>query len=263
MKTKYLIGGAIGLVVIALVFLAFNKPNADLTTREVALSCTTDMATQFHIHPVLEIFVNGEQQTIPANIGVKVSCMNALHTHTPDGVIHVESPVERDFTLGDFFAVWDKPFSKDQIFDFRADATHSITVTVNGTEVDTYENTILYDRDQVVINYEENAAAGDSATLTGSVTLGPTCPVERIPPDPACAPKAYQTNIEVRRPGETAIVASTRTDEKGTFKFTLPPGTYQVEAKGGNPFPNCSGSTIVLTKGAFKSIELSCDTGIR
>src|SRR5581483_12030445 len=36
-----------------------------------------------------------------------------LHTHEPDGIIHVESPVNRKFTLGEFFDVWGLRFTKD------------------------------------------------------------------------------------------------------------------------------------------------------
>jgi hypothetical protein len=39
-------------------------------------------------------------------------CFYWLHTHTPDGIIHIESPVVRDFTLGNFFAVWGQPLSR-------------------------------------------------------------------------------------------------------------------------------------------------------
>jgi hypothetical protein len=38
-----------------------------------------------------------------------------LHTHVPDGVIHLESPVRRGFTLGDFFDEWGLPLSTDQV----------------------------------------------------------------------------------------------------------------------------------------------------
>ncbi len=123
------------------------------TNRELALSCTTDPLTRFHIHPNLQIFVNGVQQTIPADLGISLTCMHPIHTHDASGVIHIESPEPRDFTLGDFFAVWNKPFSKDQILDAKVDATHSIKVTVNGTPVDTYENTVMHDNDQIVITY--------------------------------------------------------------------------------------------------------------
>ncbi len=33
-------------------------------------------------------------------------CFYWLHTHTEDGIIHIESPVQRTFTLGHFFAIW-------------------------------------------------------------------------------------------------------------------------------------------------------------
>ena len=152
MKKSYVIAAGAVLFVGGIYFLSHSVKD-DRTAREVALTCTTDMATEYHIHPVLTIIANGETVPIPADIGITRGCMMSLHTHTPDGIIHVESPVARDFTLGDFFAVWDKPFSKDQVLDYVADDTHRITMTVNGEVVDTYENTLLRDKDQIVITY--------------------------------------------------------------------------------------------------------------
>lgn len=148
----------IGLVALSIglvVFLAVKYSGPSKTNREVALACTTDMATRFHIHPNLEIVINGEKQVIPGNIGIKADCMNALHTHGTGGEIHVESPQKRDFTLADLFAVWGMTYSKDQILDFKADDRYVIRETVNGQEVEEYENTILRDKDKIVILYEE------------------------------------------------------------------------------------------------------------
>lgn len=147
--------GIIAVALMGLGVLVFTNAQKPKTNREVALTCTTDMATQFHIHPYLEIMINGQAQEIPANIGVIAGCMNPLHTHDATGKIHVESPEERDFTLGDFFAVWNKTFTKEQILDEKADETHIIKETVNGNEVQDYENTILRDGDRIVIYYEE------------------------------------------------------------------------------------------------------------
>src|SRR5262245_29031219 len=50
-----------------------------------------------HIHPHLTIMVNGQQQTIPALIGINVdgrgnpTSFLPLHTHDATGTIHVES----------------------------------------------------------------------------------------------------------------------------------------------------------------------------
>ncbi len=125
------------------------------SNRELVDSCTTDMATEFHIHPFLDITINGQKQVIPANVGIFEGCMHPLHTHDETGKIHVESPVQRDFTLGDFFYVWKKTFTKDQILDYTADSTHTIRQTINGEEVQDFENTILRDGDRINIFYEE------------------------------------------------------------------------------------------------------------
>ena len=148
----------IGIVIVITGLLVWGNVNvrnerSSRTNREVALLCTTDMATQFHIHPILKIIANGQEKAIPANLGIQPTCMTSLHTHDSTGVIHVESPEKRDFTLSDFFAVWKQPFNKDQILSYTADVSHQIRVTVNGQTVDTYENTILRDKDQIAIKY--------------------------------------------------------------------------------------------------------------
>jgi hypothetical protein len=132
-----------------------QKPISQLTNRELALLCDDEMAGGFHIHPILEIVANGENVPVPTNIGVQQTCMTALHTHTPDGVIHVESPEKRDYTLADFFAVWKQPFSKDEILGFKADDTHRVRITVDGVEVNSFENTVLKDKERIVISYEQ------------------------------------------------------------------------------------------------------------
>ncbi|MBI4281284.1 hypothetical protein HY625_00515 [Candidatus Uhrbacteria bacterium] len=150
----WIIGITIVVVLILGVMIAQNTPSPK-TNREVALSCTTDMATQFHIHPKLTISINGQSQIIPADVGESSLCLHPLHTHDASGVIHVESPEKRDFRLSDFFAVWDKQFTKDQILDYRTDDRHSIHMTVNGQETSAYEETILRDNDAIMIAYEE------------------------------------------------------------------------------------------------------------
>jgi hypothetical protein len=132
-----------------------TKKIQDATPRQVALTCTTDMATQFHIHPNLTIIINGKKQVIPADTGITPTCMYSLHTHDDTGKLHVESPVQKDFTLSDFFAVWDKVFTKDQILDMKTDAMHTIVMTVNGQTSNDYENLLLKDLDDIVIEYKK------------------------------------------------------------------------------------------------------------
>ena len=64
--------------------------------------------TTVHIHEHLDLFVDGKRMGVPAGIGIDPGgrFLVPLHTHDSSGVIHVESPVQRDYTLGEFFGVW-------------------------------------------------------------------------------------------------------------------------------------------------------------
>lgn len=130
------------------------NPFANKSSRDLALLCLPTEQLAMHIHPVLTIMINGQKQEVPAQIGIEGSCFHFLHTHDNTGTIHVESPVQTDFHLSDFFAVWGKTFSQDQILDSKADDTHKIVMTVNGQPSTEYGDLVLRDKDQIVISYE-------------------------------------------------------------------------------------------------------------
>ncbi|MCW2933424.1 MAG: hypothetical protein JWM19_4386 [Actinomycetia bacterium] len=107
------------------------------------ISCDTSEQTLFHIHTHLTIFVDGQQRSVPAGIGIpgavatqtstgpfidSGSCFYWLHTHAADGIIHIESPVVRTYTLGDFFDEWGQPLGPDQ----AGPAHGKVTVIING-----------------------------------------------------------------------------------------------------------------------------------
>src|SRR5947209_789939 len=76
------------------------------------IKCETAEQLAYHIHSHLAIFVNGAERVVPAGVGIDDStCIYWLHTHDESGVLHVESPDSRVFTLGNFFAVWHQPLS--------------------------------------------------------------------------------------------------------------------------------------------------------
>lgn len=151
------------------------------TTRQLALSCTTDEATTFHIHPHLRIIIGGVEQAIPGNTGITPNCQHPIHTHKEDTdhtTIHIESPEQRDFTLGDFFAVWGKTFNQSQILDSQVDTLHGITMTVNGKPSSDYGNLILRDNDQIIIRYGQNFSVGNIQVQTSG---GGTVNVQTLP----------------------------------------------------------------------------------
>jgi hypothetical protein len=107
------------------------------------ISCSTSEQTVFHIHTHLTLFVNGQAKQVPGGIGIpgavatqspagpfveQGTCFYWLHTHAADGIVHIESPVQRTFTLGEFFDEWGQPLSASQV----GPAHGPVTVTVNG-----------------------------------------------------------------------------------------------------------------------------------
>jgi hypothetical protein len=74
----------------------------------IGLHGLTQEGTVVHIHQHLDVYVNGRHITVPQGIGIIPSptLFAELHTHRPDGIMHVESATKRDFSLGEFFAVW-------------------------------------------------------------------------------------------------------------------------------------------------------------
>lgn len=88
-----------------------------------------------HIHAHLDVLVDGQAVPVPPDIGIDRSRggMSALHTHDGNGVIHVESPAKRKFSLGEFFSEWGVSLSGDNIGGLRAVDGKTVRVFVNGT----------------------------------------------------------------------------------------------------------------------------------
>ncbi len=103
----------------------------------------------------------------------------------------------------------------------------------------------------------------NDAGAKGMVLMGPTCPVEKNPPDPACAPKPYVTNISVYPKNSTTAIAMAATDPWGDYLVVVPPGDYLFVPKSGNTFPRCASTQVAVVAHAFTKIDLNCDTGIR
>ena len=107
------------------------------------IGCDTSEQVLFHIHAHLTLFVNGAPRQVPAGIGIpgaqaqstpqgpfisNGTCFYWLHTHAADGIIHTESPVQRTYTLGDFFDEWGQPLGADQV----GPAKGHVTALFNG-----------------------------------------------------------------------------------------------------------------------------------
>jgi hypothetical protein len=89
-----------------------------------------------HIHSHLDVFVDGKVVTVPADIGIDVpkQQISPLHTHDTTGIVHIESPVQAEFTLGQFMTEWNVPISNDVLGTFKAGGGKELHVYVNGKE---------------------------------------------------------------------------------------------------------------------------------
>lgn len=104
------------------------------------ITCREGEKFIFHVHAHLAIFVDGKPRQVPAGIGVAPplkfeprpnnqsyvtngACFGWLHTHTPDGGIHIEAPRQHAFVLGDLFDVWGQPLGRDRLGTNRGKVT--------------------------------------------------------------------------------------------------------------------------------------------
>lgn len=128
------------------------------------------LKTHFHAH--LALFYRGEQIAIPYGIGIvrpfeaengfvgHGSAIYWLHTHDATGIIHVESPDDRRYTLGNFFDIWGQPLLKDNVAGLKG----RLRVYVNG-----------------------RAHAGDPRTIR----LGEHAQITLVVGEPAVTPPTY------------------------------------------------------------------------
>jgi len=111
--------------------------NADIPQGEpvAGIRCDKMEGTAYHIHAHLTINDHGRALAIPDSVGRPIfgQCFYWLHTHTPDGIIHIESPVVRTFTLGQFFSIWGEPLSRTRASDAKVRKGEKMTVWLNGS----------------------------------------------------------------------------------------------------------------------------------
>jgi hypothetical protein len=139
-----IVGGVLLVVFIVLLIIGVrgrtstaNAPTVKASS--VSIPCDQLEHTQIHYHVVLQsIDSNGTLHPITGGTGIvpnetAPSCFYWLHVHSANqDVIHIESPADNVFTLGDFFKVWDayNTYTQAPAGHERLDATHVGTLTV-------------------------------------------------------------------------------------------------------------------------------------
>ena len=149
------------ILVFTLFFLFFRNPSKVQYSGEVPQQ-------PIHWHPILKIIINGQEQFIPQGIGINIGNnidnqvsgmrMSPTHTHESDGTIHLENnkPWQKPetLTLGYFFKVWGKNFNSSCVFDYCSNENGTLTITVNGHMNSEFDKYIMYDKDEIIIEYK-------------------------------------------------------------------------------------------------------------
>jgi hypothetical protein len=112
-----------------------------------------------HIHPQITVSVNGQPTIVPENVGIDdtlwkdhsldkygMQGMSPLHTHDNSGTLHVESTVNRDYTLGEFVNVWGS---------LETGGGKILKVTVNGQPISDWKNHVLKDKEKISFEFSQ------------------------------------------------------------------------------------------------------------
>jgi len=142
----------VGIIVIAImgISIMLTKPTTDQSLGNEKIL--------MHIHPRLYLNIDGKPYFVSQNVGIDadlwkdhsldqygINRISPLHTHTADGMIHVESSAIRNYTLGEFLDIWG--------LDLKV---KSINVSVYGVPISDYRNHVFKDDESIIMNIKSN-----------------------------------------------------------------------------------------------------------
>lgn len=129
-----------------------------MLTKPITDQSSSNEKMLMHIHPRLYLNMDGKPYFVPQNVGIDsdlwkdhsldqygMKGMSPLHTHTADGMIHVESKVVRNYTLGEFLDIWG--------LDLQG---KSVSVSVYGEPISDYRNHVFKDEESIIMNITSN-----------------------------------------------------------------------------------------------------------
>ena len=105
------------------------------------IKCESHEQFVYHVHAHVSILVDGAPHRVAASIGIPGAeggvprCIYWMHTHDDSGVVHIESPTQALYTLGEFFDVWGMPLGRNGVAD-QAVPGGDLLVFVDGKQFD-------------------------------------------------------------------------------------------------------------------------------
>ncbi len=148
----------------------------------MGLPVLSQEALAFHIHMLLQVYVDGNPVQVPQFIGINEvgaqsdRFITVLHTHDPTGIIHVESATQTQYTLGEFFDVWGVPFSSTQLGAYANAGNRQVRVFLNGKPYNgDPRGLLLKQHEDIVVTFGTQKKLPSPIPSTYSGTISTSC----------------------------------------------------------------------------------------
>lgn len=125
----------------------------ELSTRVEELGFPPSGDESYHAHALVSIFADGKPVEVPRNIGIDPTAggHSSLHTHTSDGVIHMEADDPYPYKLTDLLGVWGVTFDGTSLGGLRPSQGEVFEIYVNGERAEDPMKVEMNDGDNIVI----------------------------------------------------------------------------------------------------------------
>ena len=123
--------------VLIVLYVVASRGNGGVNGQPVAnIKCDAGEQLAVHYHAHVTILYKGQPVYVPAQTGIiGSSCFYWMHTHSTSGIIHIEAPKDsasRQFTVGDFFQIWNQPLTSRQVATFSIGRGEQVKTWVDG-----------------------------------------------------------------------------------------------------------------------------------
>ena len=132
---------------------------------------------QVHYHAHIDIIDNGVAVIVPAYIGYlidngKATGITSLHTHDSSGIVHIESPTDTTFTLGQVFTEWGVRLTNGQVGGLATAHGNVLRVYVNGRAFTGDPATVVLRPHQEIAFWYGSASAAPRVPSSYAFPLG-------------------------------------------------------------------------------------------
>ncbi|MGD0854252.1 MAG: hypothetical protein ABSA18_00410 [Dehalococcoidia bacterium] len=120
--------------------------------KDINLPALSEEGAVLHTHQHLDIFVDGKPIQVPHGIGMgeNSSFLAPIHTHDTRGIIHIESPTDEVYTLGQFFDIWGVRLTANCIGGYCNQGEKTLKVFINGNPFSGDPRTIKLEQHQEI-----------------------------------------------------------------------------------------------------------------